>query len=261
MRDIRVEPPIVDQRLLRAFGAYVNWYVRRHFHAARVCMGSSAPSGKTLLVVLNHPSWWDPLVALLLARRLFPEQRHYAPIDAAALRKYRFFARLGFFGIEQGTAAGAAQFLRMGRAILSKPDSVLWVTAQGTFADPRVRPILLRGGTGHLLASVPGVVVLPVALEYPFWEEKYPEALVRIGDAITGTEGMTAAAWTAAISDALTRTQDLLAVDSLNRNASAFEVLTAGRVGVSAAYDLWRALRAVVRGERFHRSHGSERLS
>jgi 1-acyl-sn-glycerol-3-phosphate acyltransferase len=260
MRDVRIEPPSIDGLLFRFFGAYASWYVRRHFHAVRISGVCSVPAGVPLLVVLNHPAWWDPLVALTLARRWLPERRHYAPIDAAALQKYRFFGRLGFFGIEQGTTSGATRFLRIGRSILERPQSALWVTAQGSFSDPRLRPVQLRPGTGHLLASLSGVVVLPVALEYPFWEEKYPEALIRIGDAIPADRNRTASEWTELVSVALARTQDALAEHAIARDRSAFRILVPGRVGVTLTYDLWRMLRAGVRGERFQRAHGTERM-
>ena len=46
-----------------------------------------------LIVVLNHPSWWDPLVGLVLTE-LFPDRAHYFPMDAHALQRYRIFQRL-----------------------------------------------------------------------------------------------------------------------------------------------------------------------
>ena len=40
------------------------------------------------------------------------------------------------------------------------------------------------------------------------------------------------------------------------RDPAAFEVMLAGRAGVGGVYDLWRAAKAAVRGERFNRQHG-----
>ena len=55
------------------------------------------------MVVSNHPSWWDPILFMLLHRAAFDGRPIYGPIDAAMLEKYRFFGRLGAFGVEQGT--------------------------------------------------------------------------------------------------------------------------------------------------------------
>jgi hypothetical protein len=65
------------------------------------------------------------MICLFLARRLFPDRRHYGPIEAAALTRYRFFEKLGFFGVEPGTIQGARRFLEIGKEILEQPDSVL----------------------------------------------------------------------------------------------------------------------------------------
>lgn len=263
MRGTRVEAPKVSARLFRLFCGYLDWYLRRNFHAVRVAGSvlSRVPQDLPLIVCLNHPSWWDPLIALTLAYRLFPDRTHFGPIESHALAKYRFFEKIGFFGIEPGTAAGAATFLRTGSAILGISSSALWITAQGHFFDPRVRPLELRAGIGHLVRRVSNVIVLPVAIEYPYWEERFPEALIRFGEPIPVAEGSAFSAdhWTATIAGSLERAQDRLAEDSMSRQRDAFEVLISGHGGIGI-YDLWRSVRFAVRGQRFDRAHGSERL-
>src|SRR5262245_38368200 len=78
-------------RLVRWFLRYVRRYLRKNFHAVRLARsGQALDPGGPLVVVLNHPSWWDPLVGLLLTQ-LFSTRAHYGPIESAALAKYRFF--------------------------------------------------------------------------------------------------------------------------------------------------------------------------
>ena len=69
---------------VNGFRRYVRRYVRKHFHAVRVSNTSHPlPAGDSpLLFVLNHPSWWDPMIGTVLAD-LFPTYTHYAAIDAA----------------------------------------------------------------------------------------------------------------------------------------------------------------------------------
>jgi hypothetical protein len=200
------------------------------------------------------------MICMLLALRLFPDRRHYAPIEAAALEKYRFFTRLGFFGVD-GTVHGVRRFLDVGRRILDRPDATLWVTAEGRFTDPRQRPVELRPGLGHLLrGAVTDATVLPLTLEYPFWDERLPEALARFGRPIAATaeSTMTAADWTLVLGGWLQVTQEALAADALARDPARFELLSKGRVGVGLTYDLWRRFRARLRGERFRAGHGLE---
>jgi 1-acyl-sn-glycerol-3-phosphate acyltransferase len=247
--------------LIRGFSRYVRRYLRRHFHAVRLARGGrpEAPPEGPLVIVLNHPSWWDPLVGAVLAG-LFPGREHYAPIEAAALARYRFFEWLGFFGVHPGTRQGAREFLRTGAAILARPDAALWVTAQGEFTDPRQRPVRLRPGVGHLLRRLHGGVVLPLALEYPFWQERTPEALARFGAPIPVGRGRERSVeeWMHLIEAGLTAAQDALAADAQRRDPQAFEVLLGGKAGVGGVYDLWRRLRAWLRGERFQAAHAAE---
>jgi 1-acyl-sn-glycerol-3-phosphate acyltransferase len=250
--------PEVSPRLLAGFGRYGERYLARGFHAVRLSRAErpdpEALRGRPVAVCLSHPSWWDPLVGLLLARRLFPQRRHYAPIEASALARYRFFGRLGFFGVEPGPR-GARRFLEVSRALLERPDTVLWVTAAGRFADPRERPVALRPGLGHALARNPGAAVLPLALEYPFWEERHPEALARFGGEVR-VDSPEPDAWTAALEAGLEAAQDGLAAEALARDPRRFETLLGGSAGVGGMYDLWRRLRSRLRGERFRPEHG-----
>jgi 1-acyl-sn-glycerol-3-phosphate acyltransferase len=259
--------PEVSPLLVSMFGRYCERYLSRHFHAVRLSKSqrpdTAALRGKPLIVYFNHPSWWDPLICLQLAAQFFPERKHYGPIDAAALGKYQFFQRLGFFGIESGTARGARRFLTVSQEILSRPDTALWIAAEGRFTDPRERPIQLRSGIGHLASRVRQAVLLPLALEYPFWEERSPEALARFGEEIpTGDADLGAADWTPILEDGLESSLEALANESLARDRGRFDVLlgdSAG-VGVGGVYDAWRRLKARFKGERFRSSHGEEDL-
>jgi 1-acyl-sn-glycerol-3-phosphate acyltransferase len=213
-----------------------------------------------LVVYCNHPSWWDPLLCLWLARHFFPTRTHYGPIEATALERYRLFTRLGFFGIAMGTRRGAATFLRLGEAILRQPATALWVTPEGQFTDPRLRPVRLQPGLGHLARRLARGVFLPLAFEYPFWEERFPEVLVCFGEpvAVVPVPQRRAAEWTALLARRLEAAQDGLAQAACQRDHSAFEMLLRGRAGVGGVYDVWRAMRARLRGAAFQKAHGRE---
>jgi hypothetical protein len=68
--------------------------------------------------------------------------------------------------------------------------------------------------------------------------------------------GSSPADWGRALAARLQATQDALAAAAVARQATAFTRLLNGRAGVGGVYDLWRALRAFVAGERFVREHG-----
>jgi 1-acyl-sn-glycerol-3-phosphate acyltransferase len=209
-----------------------------------------------MIVVANHPAWWDPLTILLLAE-LFPGHDAFAPMDAAALKQYRIFEPLGCFGVEVGTPAGALAFLRTGEAILGSPSNALWITAQGKFCDPRVRPVELRAGVGHLIRRLNDVVVVPLAVEYPFWQERYPEALAHFGTPIEVGRGrdLSVEAWMARLEAGLTQALDDLSAVAQTQDAARFDALVGGNVGVGGVYDLWRRAKSLFGGPSFAGSH------
>lgn len=245
------------QWLFRLFRWYARRYAGKHLHAVRLSKTGQFPArvDGPLIVILNHPSWWDPLLAFILSG-LMPSRSHWGPIDAAALRQYRFLGRAGLFGIELGTTRGALQFLRTAKAILTDSRATLWVMPQGRFTDVRERPHH-RAGVGHLAQSLDRGVVLPLAIEMTFWDERTPEALARFGEPLDlgSRQDWTADEWTAAIEAELVRTQDGLAAEAMRRDPNLFNTILRGRAGVGGVYDFWRRIRAWVRGERFRAEH------
>jgi 1-acyl-sn-glycerol-3-phosphate acyltransferase len=268
MRDTQLIPThanseittVTSRRFQRLFGWYARHYLRKHLHALRGHISAlpAIDSDVPVIVYLNHASWWDPLVAIIVAREFFPDRLHYAPIDAKGLNKYRFLSRLGFFGIEPGTVRGARRFLGAASTVCSSPSAALWLTPQGRFADPRERPVRLEPGLGHLLCRLDRAFVLPLAVEYPFWEERTAEALALGGSPlIVGPqERHTPEQWTSRLAERLEAAQDELAAFSLARDSGSFQTIVAGRAGVGGIYDLWREATSILRGKSFQRAHG-----
>jgi len=253
------ELPRISPWLLRWFHAYARRYLARHFHAVRVTRETALaiPPDVPLVVFMNHPGWWDPLVGLVLSRACFPDRTHYAVMESAALDRYRFFQRLGFVGVEVGTRRGAGQFFRLASTILDRPATALWMTPEGRFSDPR-QPSNFCPGLAHLARRLPRGALLPVAVEYPFWEERSPEALVAIGKPILLERSgpLSVDDWNERLQTSMDETKRRLAAMAVGRQADAFEVLIRGSAGVGGVYDAWRRLWAWVRGETFLREHG-----
>lgn len=248
-------------RLFRLFRWYARYYAARELHAVRISRTGPVPQlpNGPLIVVLNHAAWWDPLIAIILTGVLPDSRDHYAPIEVVGLAQYPFFSRLGFFGIDTTTRAGAARFLRTGLAILKQPRAMLWITAQGSFVDPRARPTRLRQGIGHLAHRLTEATVLTLALEYPFWNDRCPEVLLRFGQPIPIEDGSSATPreWTSAIERSLEDSQDVLAIEAKGRDPEAFTSLIGGTAGVGGVYDTWRRIRSWLGGRTFRPEHAT----
>ena len=251
-------------RISRPLLWWFRWIVRRNFragfHAVRVqgvdrLRGLNGP----LLMYANHSSWWDPMVAFLLASKLLAARPHYAPMDAAALEKYKILRWLGVFPVESSSARGAVRFLRTGEAIL-RGGGVLWVTPQGKFADVRERPVAFKPGMATLAARIPGCTVLPMAIEYVFWDERTPEVLLLLGEPVVVEQGERTEALEARLKTALEVTMAEMQDRAIARDAGQFErVLVRGRVGVGGMYGLGKRVRSVVTGTPYRPEHSVPR--
>jgi 1-acyl-sn-glycerol-3-phosphate acyltransferase len=263
-RDTGASLPSISRPMLKAFTFYSRRYLCRHFHTLRISRAGMPPEadGWPLLIYSNHASWWDPLVCLALKEQFYPQRRAYAPIDAAMLQRYTIFKRLGFFGVEQKTVRGARQFLRTAQAVLQSPANILAVTPQGRFADARERPVRFEAGLGHLAARCQRALLVPLATEFVFWEERLPEILVRFGEPTeiraTGRLFRPPREWTGLLEQRMSETLDALAVETQRRRPDDFKTVLRGGAGQGGVYDLWCALRSALRGETFQKEHGDK---
>ncbi|KQP50452.1 glycerol acyltransferase [Methylobacterium sp. Leaf108] len=245
--------------------AYFTRFTRRHLNAVRLAdwgRPAIADHPGPVVVYCNHPAWWDAAVVVLLADRLFPARVSFAPFDAKMLERYGIFSRIGAFAVDIDSPRGAAQFLRAARLLLARPDAMMWITAQGRFSDVRVRPLGLKAGVAHLAEIAPDAVLVPLALEYAFWEERGGEAFAAFGAPILARDllALPRGQRLPRLEADLTATLDRLSGDVIARDPARFDDLVAGTKGVGGVYDGWRRLRGLVTGRRFDPAHRAAAL-
>lgn len=237
--------------MLRFFGTLFARDLASAFHAVR-CAGPLPAASGPLVIFANHPSWWDGEILVWLSATLFVGRRTFAPIEAAMLERYRFFRKLGAFGVAPGYA-GASAFLTVGEAVLALENGLLIVNAEGRFRDVRDRPLEVASGLVHLAKRAPAARFVPLAIEYAFWDERRPNLLLRFGepilaDTVRHTGG-------AALGDGLAAAMDALATDAAARDPVRFTTLLAGKTKINPFYDTWRRGRALLQGRRFDPAH------
>ena len=254
-----------SEPLFRLFTFYLRLLASRRFTAIRLSGidTASLPRDRPLIIYGNHPSWWDPVLYLLLADRRFRGRPGFGPMEEAALGRYNFFRRLGIFGIDKTGAGGARRFLSVARHVLGHPGGpagrlMIWVTAEGNFTDPRVRPVRLRPGIAHLAALLPEAVLVPLAIEYVFWNARRPELLVRFGTPLAPATGLRPADWTLRLEAALGETMDRLSVDAQARDPEKFDRLPLGVLGFHGLRAAWRRLTHRLSGRPLVASHGEK---
>ncbi len=239
-----------DPRFARVFAWIAERQLRRAFHAVRLERRSRRELDAMrshegpLLLLVSHPSWWDPMVVALLRRRFFHDRSIIAPMDAHELARFRVFARLGVFPLDPDDPASAERLVSetTGRW-RAEPRGLCVITPQGRFTDPR-EPTRLRPGAAMVAAAAPGAMSAVAALEYPFWSSRRPEALLRIRR-VTVPDAPGVRAWHRAFVSAMEENRRELADLAVARDPATFETIVAGGA-VGGLYARW--LRLIGRG-------------
>lgn len=255
-----VEKPNISPFYLGWFRWYIKGFLAKNFHSictVKETLPASAPE-QPLVIFGNHSSWWDPLVAMFIADRFFPEFSHYSPIERDALEKYKMFKKLGFFGIDKSSSRGAIHFLRTSETILKDSKSCIWITPEGQFVDVRNHTVDFEPGLAHLASRCPEVNFLPLAIEICFWEEKRPELFFQFGPPVTIDSALTKPELNDQLREVLRSLQSGLSQKVMSRDESHFEILVRGRSGVSWIYDLTRRFKSWISGRPIDVRHGSK---
>jgi 1-acyl-sn-glycerol-3-phosphate acyltransferase len=235
--------------------------VRKSFHALLLDDSSlgHVPDDRPIVVFANHPGWWDPIAAMLLRKVCFANRVLYAPIDSLALENYGVLRKMGFYGLDLDSQRGAAQFLKTSSTIVSNPNSSLWITPEGSFRDVRDRTAPLMPGLAHLMHKHRQLVAIPLALEYPFWDERRPYFMTRLGSPIDAADlGPTKADCDAAILGSMRENQSHLESLVLQRAQSNFRTLIDGSGRSGGGYDFFRRCRSLLSGQKFQLDHTSQ---
>ena len=101
-----------------------------------------------------------------------------------------------------------------------------------------------------------------MAIEYLFWNERYPEILIEFGTLLRSedlpSEKAARLQW---LEKHLADTQASLALKAISRNPDAFTTLVAGRSGIGGLYDGLRRMVAFFTGATFHGRHQLDKTS
>jgi len=165
---------------------------------------------------------------------------------------------VGIFGVEMNSARGAVTFLRTSEAILAS-GGVVWITPQGRFVDSRVRPLEFKPGLSTLAsrvaASTGWCIVVPLAIEYPFWDERLPECLLHFGEPLRVDSSQDSEKLQQELVQSLETAMNTLQFIATQRDARNFDTLSHGKLGTGGFYGVWQRLKASMAGRRYQAEH------
>jgi hypothetical protein len=104
---------------------------------------------------------------------------------------------------------------------------------------------------------MPHVPLLPLAVEYPFWNERLPETLAHVAAPVRVDANATTEQVTAQLESALEGAMAILQAASIARDTLLFQTLLEGRRGTGGFYALGKRIRAMFTGRGFQEDHSA----
>lgn len=175
----------------RWFRSHAAGRIRSTFAAVHVYGLQSlrdAAHDRPVLIIANHSSWWDSLVALWLTETKLPDSEAYGMMDASNLARFRFFRWIGCFGVDLSSRRDGARAARYALELLKIRTTALWVFPQGAEQAPHL-PLRFLPGAAGIARRADAVRVIPVAFAYEFERDEQPHVYVSVGAAMSLEDG------------------------------------------------------------------------
>ena len=167
---------------------------------------SPIPSGRPLVLVANHVSWWDGFLLRALQRRLRPGAHLHTVMLERELAKNPWFRLMGCHGLVPGDRSSWKSILgTIAVEAAVRPDLCVSFFPQGRIWPAQKRPLGFRRGLEQLIGTLPDPIVVPVALRFEPLNTLSPHVFVRVGEPVLSPVGDVAGAkhWERLVQDLL----------------------------------------------------------
>lgn len=181
---VKNEPEFIPAKETPWFIFIFDFYVRnlfwRRFKNVWVDIEYEPESGSRSLYYLNHTSWWDGLIPLLLNQKLF-KQKARAMMEDKQMIEHGLFKRVGAFSVNLENPRSAVRSLRYAVESLKRPNSSLFIYPEGKIHPFRTEKLDFRDGLGWITSHLPGLDTVPVGIYIHTAMGDKPELFIRVG--------------------------------------------------------------------------------
>lgn len=197
------------------FKWYTFWLCKRRFSAVWTKNEIDIPKNASVLFLVNHHTWWDGLIPLLLNEFVF-HKRARAIMEDAQMKKHTFFAKIGAMSINRSNARSAVYTLNQASEWLKQPNTCLFLYPEGKITNPS-NPINIEGGVLRIIKQAPDCVVIPISVYISHQRGDKPELFVRTGCNLTLPDA-TAARQLNEVENTMQRLLDEVREESMQNN-------------------------------------------
>lgn len=178
--EIEFIPAQESKWFIFVFDLYMRWLFHRRFENVWVDQGYNPNSDSKTIYYLNHTSWWDGLIPLLLNRKLF-RQSARAMMEDKQMKEYGLFKKIGAFSVNLENPRSAIRSLRYAVDSMKRPNSCLFIYPEGEIVPFSTDRPDFRKGLGWIASQCPYVDVVPIGIYINTAKSDRPELFLKIG--------------------------------------------------------------------------------
>jgi len=247
MAKLRKQPldfvPARPDRLSKLFWRqYFAWSIRRQFHTCRISgeeqihrLASDSLQIPTIFAC-THGSWWDAAMTIELSLGQF-DLDAFGMMEHKKLHKYRFLSRIGMFSVVREDAQSAMFSLRYAAQLLKNTNRSLWMFPQGELIHQDCPVISCEPGIGIIASLIDDCRIVPVALRYELLREQRATCWIKIGGPLMFNSGVAIREITAAVSEALMSTRNIVRSDAISEDSSMYRTFLKGSMSMEKRFD------------------------
>lgn len=167
---------------IKLFRIYVRLLFKRRFKHVWLRQEYIPEPDSRTVYYLNHHSWWDGIIPLLLNEyRLQQEAR--ALMEDKQMRQYPFFKKIGAFSINRDDPRKAVTSLRYAVQSMKRERASLFIYPEGKIT-PAGSDMSFEGGLAWLHSKLPEVDYVPIGIYMHTIRHDKPELHLHIGEAV-----------------------------------------------------------------------------
>jgi chlorobactene lauroyltransferase len=165
------------------FDYYVRSLFRRRFKNILIDQQYQPSEESKTIYYLNHTSWWDGLIPLLLNQKLF-RQKARAMMEDKQMHQHRFFSKIGAFSVNLENPRSAVKSLRYAVESMQRPNACLFIYPEGKIVPFTGSRPTFKKGLGWISNQCPDTDVVPVGICIHTARYDKPELYIRIGEPV-----------------------------------------------------------------------------
>ena len=164
------------------FTRFNRLFLQHHFEDIYLWNHNRFPPNKKTLFLINHSTWWDPLLIFYLNNQVI-QSDGYAMMHEDGLHRHPFFKTIGGYSINSSDRRHLMESLHYSVELLNQ-DKTVWIFPQGEEQHLEKRPLQFFSGPAFIADRCSDVQIVPISLYYSLEHTKKPNAYIRIGPVI-----------------------------------------------------------------------------